>query len=82
MSLSEHDAQLELLLEGRPEKYMGRLNLYDHLSNFERWTGRHGKYDSQWAYKLISEYEKSDEYRVPELDVPPPVKGEGESSVG
>jgi hypothetical protein len=39
VSLSEHDAQLELFLEGRPEKYRGRLNKYEHLSNYEWWTG-------------------------------------------
>jgi hypothetical protein len=38
VSLSEHDAQLELFLEGRPEKYRGRLNKYEHLSNYEWWT--------------------------------------------
>jgi hypothetical protein len=55
VSLSEHDAQLELLLEGRPEKYKGQLNCYEHLSNYEIWTGRHGDFDKRWAYKLVAE---------------------------
>lgn len=55
VSLSEHDAQLELLLEGRPDKYKGQLNYYEHLSNYEIWTGRHGDFDKLWAYKLVAE---------------------------
>jgi hypothetical protein len=55
VSLSEHDAQLELVVEGRPEKYKGRLNQYEHLSNYERWTGRHGEFDERWAYTLVAE---------------------------
>jgi len=57
VSLAEHDAQLELFLEGRPEKYKGQLNRPEHLSNFERWTGRHGEYDKHWARKLVAEEE-------------------------
>ena len=55
VSLAEHDAQLELFLEGRPEKYKGHLNKKEHLSNFERWTGRHGEYDMHWAKKMVAE---------------------------
>jgi hypothetical protein len=55
VSLSEHDAQLELLLEGRPDKYKGQLNYYEHLSNFEIWTGRHGDFEKRWAYELVAE---------------------------
>jgi hypothetical protein len=43
--LSEHDAQLELFLEGRLDEYKEKLNKPDHLSLFERLTGRHGEYD-------------------------------------
>jgi hypothetical protein len=55
VSLSEHDAQLELFLEGRPEQYKGKLNARVHLSNYEIWTGRHGQYDPMWAGKLVKE---------------------------
>jgi len=55
VSLAEHDAMLELLLEGRPEAYKGLLNHPKHLSNWELWTGRHGEYDPNWAMKLIDE---------------------------
>lgn len=58
VSLSEHDAQLELFLEGQPEKYMGRLNKDEHLSNYERWTKRHGSYDPFWASNLAARYDK------------------------
>jgi len=58
VSLSEHDAQLELFLEGQPEKYMGRLNKDEHLSNYERWTKRHGSYDPFWASNLSAKYDK------------------------
>ena len=58
VSLAEHDAQLELFLEGRLEVYKGRLNDPRHLSNFEIWTGRHGEYDPLWATKLATK-EKS-----------------------
>jgi hypothetical protein len=55
VSLAEHDAQLELFLQGRPDRYQGLLNKREHLTNFERWTGRHGTYDPQWAAKLVEE---------------------------
>lgn len=55
VSLAEHDAQLELFLGDRPEKYQGILNKIDHLSNFEIWTGRHGEYDELWASKFVVE---------------------------
>ena len=55
VSLSEHDAQLELLLEGRPDQYKGQLNCYEHLSKYEIWTKRHGDFDKRWAYKLVAE---------------------------
>jgi MFS family permease len=57
VSLSEHDAQLELFLEGRPEKYKGKLNDRKHLSTFEIWSGMHGEYDPQWATELVEEEE-------------------------
>jgi MFS family permease len=53
VSLAEHDAQLELLLAGKPERYQGKLNDPKHLSNFELWTNRHGKYDPKWVHKLV-----------------------------
>ena len=57
VSLSEHDAQLELYLEGRVDEYKGLgltlLNKPCHLSNFQRLTGRHGEYDPDWARKFI-----------------------------
>lgn len=53
VSFAEHDAQLELFLEGRPKAYKGLLNHPRHLSNWEIWTGRHGKYKPGWAAKLI-----------------------------
>ena len=55
VSLSEHDAQLELALEGRPEEYKGKLNKKEHLSLFERMTGKHGEYDPKWAKAFINE---------------------------
>jgi len=55
VSLAEHDAQLELFLEGRLNAYKGRLNSAAQLSNYELWTGRHGEYDPSWARKLIQE---------------------------
>ena len=69
VSSSEHDAQLELLLEGRPEAYMGKLNKPEHLSNYEMWTGRHGKYDPDFVYNLVKEYHSTGEYHEPKLDV-------------
>lgn len=55
VSLSEHDAQLELLLAGRLVDYKGKLNDPKHLSNFEIWTGRHGQYDPHWISRFIKE---------------------------
>lgn len=55
VSLAEHDAQLELLYEGRPEAYKGKLNAPEHLSLWERLTGRHGEYDPDWVKKLVEE---------------------------
>jgi len=69
VSSSEHDAQLELFLEGRPEAYMGKLNKPEHLSNYEVWTGRHGKYDPDFVSNLINEYHSTGEYDKPKLDV-------------
>ena len=54
VSLSEHDAQLELSLEGRRDEYKGKLNKPKHLSGFERLTGYHGEYDPKWAQKFVS----------------------------
>ena len=53
VSLAEHDVQLELLLEGRPEAYKGKLNKKEHLSLFELWTGRHGSYEPGWAREMV-----------------------------
>jgi MFS family permease len=53
VSLAEHDAQLELFLEGRLDVYKGKLNAPEHLSIFEKWTGWHGAYDPLWAAKLV-----------------------------
>jgi MFS family permease len=58
VSLAEHDAQLELFLAGRLDRYQGKLNHRDHLSNFELWTGRHGKYDPGWVHKLVRDERK------------------------
>jgi hypothetical protein len=56
--LAEHDAQLELFLEDRLDVYKGRLNAPQHLSVFERWTGRHGEYDPKWASRLMEQEEE------------------------
>lgn len=53
LSLAEHDAQLELWLEGRLDEYKGPLNAPRHLSIFERTFGFHGEYDPDWAEKLV-----------------------------
>jgi len=53
VSLAEHDAQLELFLEGRLDEYKGKLNAPQHLSNVEKWMGRHGEYDPNWVSKLL-----------------------------
>lgn len=55
VSLAEQDARFELFLEGRPERYKGRLNAPEHLSNWEIWTGAHGQYEPGWARQLIKE---------------------------
>jgi hypothetical protein len=55
VSLTEHDVQLELFLEGRPERYEGKLNAREHLSVWEKWTGRHGTYDPDWAVDMVLE---------------------------
>jgi hypothetical protein len=54
VSLSEHDAQLELFLEGRVQEYKGKLNKPDHLSLIERMMGWHGEYDPNWAQKFVA----------------------------
>jgi MFS family permease len=56
LSLAEHDAQLELLLEDRLDEYKGRLNDPKHLSNFEIWSGRHGEFDPNWARKYVRKH--------------------------
>ena len=53
VSLAEHDAQLELFLEGRLDDYKGKLNAPKHLSLYETLTGRHGDYDQNWAISLV-----------------------------
>ena len=53
LSLAEHDAQLELYLEGRLNEYKGPLNAPRHCSLFELMLGLHGEYDPDWAEKLI-----------------------------
>ena len=53
VSLAEHDAQLELFLEGRVEDYKGKLNAKKHLSLYEKLTGRHGEYQPDWAISLV-----------------------------
>ena len=53
VSLAEHDAQLELFLEGRVEDYKGKLNAPKHLSLYEKLTGKHGVYDPTWAMSLV-----------------------------
>lgn len=59
VSLVEHDAQLELFMDGRLDEYKGLLNAPQHLSNYELWVGRHGEYDPHWANKFVIEEEKS-----------------------
>jgi hypothetical protein len=54
VSLSEHDAQLELSIEGRGHEYKGKLNHPKHLSLIERLTGFHGEYDPDWARKFVA----------------------------
>jgi MFS family permease len=54
VSLSEHDAQLELSIEGRGHEYKGKLNHPKHLSLIERLTGFHGEYGPDWARKFVA----------------------------
>jgi hypothetical protein len=53
VSLAEHDAQLELFLEGRVHDYKGRLNNQRHLSLYEKLTKRHGEYEENWAMSFV-----------------------------
>jgi hypothetical protein len=53
VSVADHDAQLELLLEGRPEANKGKLSKKEHLSLFELWTGCHGTYEPGRAKQLV-----------------------------
>lgn len=53
VSLHEHDAQLELFLEGNVGEYRGKLNDPKHLSLYERMAGRHGSYDPDWAHAFL-----------------------------
>eukprot|EP00751_Fragilariopsis_kerguelensis_P011747 CAMPEP_0170774688 /NCGR_PEP_ID=MMETSP0733-20121128/10109_1 /TAXON_ID=186038 /ORGANISM="Fragilariopsis kerguelensis, Strain L26-C5" /LENGTH=712 /DNA_ID=CAMNT_0011117297 /DNA_START=70 /DNA_END=2208 /DNA_ORIENTATION=+ len=59
VSFAEHDAQLELYLEGRIDVYRGKLNEPKHLSLFERLTGNHGEYDPTWAKEFIQREEST-----------------------
>ena len=60
VSLAEHDAQLELFLEGKVHEYKGKLNDPKCLSLYERMTGRHGEYDPDWAVSLVKRLSKHD----------------------
>ncbi len=53
VSLAEHDAQLELFLEGKVGEYKGKLNDPKHLSLYERLTERHGSHDPNWAHAFM-----------------------------
>ena len=61
VSLAEHDAQLELFLEGKVDQYKGKLNDPKHLSLYEKMTGRHGSYDSDWVISYLKMASKSPE---------------------
>jgi MFS family permease len=61
LSLAEHDAQLELLMDDRLSEYKGQLNAPEHLSNYELWTGRHGEYDPDWARNYVRRQKKQEE---------------------
>ena len=61
VSLAEHDAQLELFLEGKVEEYKGKLNDPKHLSLYERMTGRHGVYDPDWVRTYVSKLSAPDD---------------------
>jgi hypothetical protein len=52
VSLTEYDAELELLLENHAHEYKGKLNAPQHFSFFERITGFHGDYDPSWVKKF------------------------------
>jgi len=71
VSLAEHDAQLEMLLNDRLKQYKGKLNDPKHLSNYEIWTGRHGAYDPKW----ISKYIKEKVHELPEQANPMIIEG-------
>ena len=60
VSLAEHDAQLELFLEGKVHEYKGKLNDPKCLSLYERMTGRHGEYDPDWAVTLVKRLSNHD----------------------
>lgn len=53
VSLAEHDAQLELFMEGRIEQYKGKLNDEKHLSLVEKWFGSHKEYVEGWAASFV-----------------------------
>jgi hypothetical protein len=59
VSLAEHDAQLELFLEGHPESYKGALNKNAHLSMYQQWSGHHGEYDPLWKTQLLAQYRRT-----------------------
>jgi hypothetical protein len=58
VSLAEHDAQLELFLEGHPESYKGALNKNAHLSMYQQWSGHHGEYDPLWKTELLAQHRR------------------------
>jgi MFS family permease len=60
LSLAEHDAQLELLMDERLNDYKGKLNCPRHLSNYEIWFERHGEYDPQWMHKSSARTKKQE----------------------
>lgn len=59
VSLAEHDAQLELFIEGRPEEYKGKLNAPQHLALLDRMTGWHGEYDPTWAMNFVKKEQET-----------------------
>ena len=77
VSLAEHDVQLELFLEGRLDEYKGKLNDKKHLSLFERMTGRHGEYASNWANDLISNEHRKISLEAIDETSPVDVKSKG-----
>jgi hypothetical protein len=77
VSLAEHDAQLELLYADRISRYEGKLNAKEHLSNFEIWTGRHGKYDCDWVRRFVVDETRSTQHGVGKhQDEPEPTTGD------